>query len=87
MTKFDYYEFTLGNWWSSAIFNGDYSGLNDEEIAQLESFMESAIPVERRARGHWDGFSEEDSLGFCRDDVTGLGGDCYKARFYFPMEG
>lgn len=84
--KFDHYEFRLGDWWASAIINGDESGLTDKESAELAAFITGTIPAARLARGHWDGFAEDDSLGFCRDEITGLGGDCYRARFYFPTD-
>lgn len=80
---FDQYEFTLGSWWASAVINGDYSGLTDSEEKQLTVFM--AEYQDKHPRGHWDGFSEEDSQGFTRDEITGLGGDCYKVRYMFPV--
>jgi len=83
--KWDYYEFTLGSWWASAIINGDYSGLTDDESARLDEFMRDRIPT--GLRGHWDGFDEEtDYRGFTRDEITGLAGDCYKARFMFMVD-
>ena len=82
--KFDCYEFTLGSWWASAIINGDYSSLTDKETASLNDFM--TVYATDHPGGYWDGFAEEDSRGFCRDEITGLGGDCYKVRYYFPLE-
>lgn len=81
--QFDYYEYQICGAYASAIINGDYSGLSDEEERQLNDFLAS-VP---RNDGHWDGFDEEeDSCGFSRDDVSGLLGDCYKARYYFPLK-
>lgn len=74
--NFEQYDFQLGDWWASAIINGDYSGLSDGEEAELDAWLAANSIGE----GHWDGFGEEDSLGFCRDDITGLGGDCYRVR-------
>ena len=83
--RFDSYEFTLGGWWASAIINGDTSGLTEKEAAQLADWQ-SDFHV-NHPKGHWDGFSEDtDSMGFCRDEITGLAGDCYKVRYYFPLE-
>lgn len=78
--KWDQYEFRLGSWWATAIINGDYSGLSDQETAQLDQWIAS----QELPNGHWDGFDEEkDSLGFSRDDITGMAGDCYRVRYHF----
>lgn len=77
----DYVEFTLSDHWASAVINSDYSGLSDEEERQLDAFLQ-AVAAERGA-GHWDGWAEEDSQGFDRDEITGLRGDCSRARYHF----
>jgi hypothetical protein len=76
MAQFEQYEFTLGSWWASAIINGDYSSLTTDECATLNNWLEANSV----GPGHWDGFGEEDSLGFTTDEITGLKGDCYRVR-------
>ena len=78
----DCYEYQLSGHWASAIINGDYSGLEDTEEKQLNNWLESLPKV----NGHIDGFDERDSLGFCRDDITGLFSDCFKVRLMFQMK-
>ena len=77
--EFEQYDFRLGDWWASAIINGDYSSLTSEECATLETWLKNNAP----GRGHWSGFNEEeDSLGFTTDDISGLKGECYKATWF-----
>lgn len=60
-SDWDYYEFSIGEHFVSAIINGDYSGLNDEEEKQLDEFLLD-FPV-----GHW---GYEDLIGFSDDCRT-----------------
>jgi len=80
--KFNHITFTIGNWFASAIINGDYTGLTGKEEQQLDNFLESE--TRGLPRGHWDGFGEEDSAGFATDEVTGVKGDCSTVRYYYP---
>lgn len=34
-------EYTLPAFWASALINGDYTGLSDEDEAELEAWLES----------------------------------------------
>jgi hypothetical protein len=90
--KIQFVEFTIGQ--HSALVNNDWSGLSDEDIKALKSF------VPRRV-GHWDigtlcpehaAYECPDSCEhrdsniaydsfFDRCDVTGLHSDCVDARF------
>ena len=81
--KFETYEYTLGDWWACALINGDETGLSDAESEQLDAWIASQTWAGKAY--HFDGFSEEDSQGFCRDDVTGLAGDCYTFRVLVQM--
>ena len=80
---FDTIEFQLGGWWASALINGDTSGLTDKEERQLAAFV-AEVQTENPG-GYWDGFAEEDSQGFCRDDITDLAGECYTVCYVFPV--
>lgn len=35
----EFVEVTLYSHWASALVNGDYSGLSDEEVAEIEGFI------------------------------------------------
>jgi hypothetical protein len=39
MADFDVIEYTLPAHWASALINGDFSGMNADEIASYDSFM------------------------------------------------
>jgi hypothetical protein len=81
--EFETFEFRLSGHWASAIINGDYSGLSDDEAEQLNSWINNNTP----GGGHFDGFSEDDdSLGFCRDNVSGLMADCFRVRYLQPIK-
>ena len=59
-----------------ALVNADYSGMEDNEITQLESFME--------ANNYADIISpdESDEIGFSRCEITNLYADCVSVKFY-----
>jgi len=78
----DFYEFQIGDFWASAIINGDESGLTDDESKMLKAWHDNLPDVD----GHIDGFDESDSLGFCIDDITGLFSECYRVRLVFKKE-
>jgi hypothetical protein len=82
-TQWDSYEFNISDTYASALINGDWSGLSEDEGLQLVAFLDHNIPV--GLVGHWDGFAEEDANGFSRDAVSGLKGDCYSVRFMFHI--
>lgn len=58
--------FTIGSHFLSALYYGDYSSLEGEEIALLEAFVDS--------NGAEIGDSAD--AGFDRCEITGLSGDC-----------
>lgn len=72
--QFDTYTYTIAQHWACALVNNDWSGLADDECAQLQDFIAS-LP----GPGHWD-FSDEESH-FARDDVSGLFADCIDAIY------
>jgi len=78
--KFDYYAFFVSEHYLSALINGDYSGLSDQEEAELNAWIDS-LPVS----GHFDVISEESDFKQC--DISELHADCYEVRLYFqPQE-
>lgn len=80
----DYVEYKIGEWFATAIVNGDYSGLDDGEERLVKEFLAS-VEAER-GEGYWEGFAEEDSVGFDLCEVSGLRGDCSLARYYFTAK-
>jgi hypothetical protein len=80
--KFDYYTFNIGSHYLSAIINGDYSGLNDQDEADLDRFMDT-LPVKN---GHFDLINYDGETFFSECDVSGLFDDCIEARLYFPID-
>lgn len=74
----DHYEITLAAHYACALINGDYTGLEDSEAADLDAFM----------RDYWnlpdatlDILDQETQ--FATDEVSGLLADCYTCRVYF----
>ena len=65
--RFDTVTVHLAEHWLPALINGDYSGLEDGEVAELEAWA-AANPC--------DHYSPGADLGFTRDDVSGLLADC-----------
>jgi hypothetical protein len=74
---FDYYTYHISGSYLSALINGDYSGLSDEETANFDRFMDNLPPVE----GHFDVIDNSDSFRTC--DICNLYADTYETRLYF----
>jgi hypothetical protein len=73
----DYYQFDIGAHFPAAIFNDDYSGLNDDEANELRDFL---------AQDTVYGATPElmdDEAWFGRCEVTGLHGTVVRVRFHF----
>ena len=72
------YTYKIADHWLSPIINGDYSGLEDQEEAQLNDFLAS-IPkhFHHKSKMHacFDVVDEEGS--FDVDEVSGLHANCY----------
>jgi len=82
--KFEQYEYNICGAYLSAIINGDYSGLVDNEEAELNEFLDDvAIQHEILLPGHWSVDSEEPN--FSMDDVSGLMDDCYECTYNVPI--
>jgi len=72
IAKFEVYDYSIGGWWLPAIINDDYTGLSDEEAAQLNDWLAD------QPDGCW--VVDSDEAGFTTDEVTGLKGDCYDVK-------
>ena len=80
----DYYPFTISEYWLSALINGDYSGLDGDEIEAFSDWEYSSLELVRGAISfHWD--CDNDSY-FGKDDITGLMADVVKVRLVFKKE-
>lgn len=79
--KFDYYTYEIGSHYASAIINGDYSGLIDSDIKELDLFM-SNLPVKN---GHFDIVDYDGEGFFSRCEISGLYSECLNFRLYFPL--
>ncbi len=77
--KFDHYEYRISWAYLSALVNGDYTGLSDEDEAAFTEWLEN---TDRRIT-HWD--VTDHGENFTRCEVTGLMADCSTVRGYFPM--
>lgn len=58
--------FTVGNHFVTALYYGDLSGLNDDEILAFESFTEL----------NGDEIGDSIDIGFDTCEITGVMGDC-----------
>lgn len=74
----DYYELTLAAHYISALVNNDYSGLDDDEAADLDAFMRDLWKLPDATLDLPDG-----EPNFDVDEVSGLHADCYTCRLYF----
>lgn len=74
----DYYELTLASHYLPALINADYTGLNDDEAADLDAFMRDYWKLPDAALTF-----KGDETHFAVDEVSGLHADCYTCRLYF----
>jgi hypothetical protein len=71
----DLIEFTVPEWAMSALINGDYSGLSDEDEAKIDEFVNDTV----QEFGNANFMDGDEDLGFCRsNDIDSLGSNCYK---------
>jgi len=77
MRLIDTYEVVGFSYWASALFNGDHSGLEEEDEARLTAWLNS-LPEE--VFGDPIDYRYE---GFRKDVFDGLGGDAY--TYIFPI--
>lgn len=74
---FAVYEHTVSDKWANAIINGDFSSLTSAECALLDTWLKANIIT---FNGHWDGFMEDDAVGFKICEISGLKSYCYTLR-------
>jgi len=78
------YSYTFADKWLSPIINGDYTGLEDEEVKALDAFFEH-LPKHYHFKtplhGVWDILSDEGY--FTRDDISGLHANCFECTLTF----
>lgn len=74
----DYYELTLAAHYLAALVNDDYTGLDDDEAADLNAFMRDYYRLEDMTIS-----TVGEEPHFTIDAVSGLYADCYTIRFYF----
>jgi len=78
------YSYTLADHWLSALINGDYSGLEDDEVLALDAFLEylpKHYHYKTPTHGVWDVISDEGY--FARDDISGLHANCFECTLTF----
>jgi hypothetical protein len=76
----DHYTLTLASHYASALINDDYSGLDDNEAADLDAFMRELY------RDHFEGritLEPEAESYFGIDEVSGLHADVLDFQFWF----
>jgi hypothetical protein len=80
------YDYTIGAHFASAIVNGDYSGLEDNEGRQFDQFM-AALPnhyhYKTKKIKNFDLVDYEQEPNFDRCDITGLYSDCLHFRLTY----
>lgn len=74
----DYYDFAIAGHFLSALINGDYTGLDDNEAKQLDQFVNHWQVLQSAT---WDCLTEHPDLNIC--DITGLLAATHKTRLYF----
>ena len=80
------YDYKISAHFASAIINGDYSGLQDSEAAQLDQFM-AGLPNhyhhKTKTIKHFDLVDYDQYPDFNRCEITGLHSDCLDFRLTY----
>ena len=82
MKTWDHYEYHIAGYYMAALINRDNSGLNLDEVGELETFIDNAYSNAREKGftiGHWDA-DTEDSCNVRTCDVSGLYADVTTVR-------
>jgi len=81
-----FYDYVLGSHLASAIVNGDYSGLSDDEAEQLDQFI-ADLPNHYHYKAkqfkNFDMVNYSEDPHFSRCEITGLQGDCLTFRLTY----
>ena len=78
-------EYTVPEWALSALFNGDTSGLEDEDEAAIAAFLKSEKLLEQQ--GHWSYDSENNEPYFSRsNDIHNLGDNVVNIQWVYRIE-
>ena len=75
----DFYEYTIGSHFLSAIINSDCSGLDDRDEWFLDEFLANLPPA--AVGGSWDVQDGEAEFALC--EVTNLYSDCVTVKLHF----
>ena len=73
--NFETYTYSIAGHWVCPLMYGDYSGLEDDEVALVDNFV-AGLPD---GLGHWANWSASPDFGW--DAVSGLMADCYEAKY------
>jgi len=77
----NYHEYSLPSYWASYLVNKDPSGLNDDEIAEVDDWINGEI--KKNELSSFDCVSASDEPSFSRNnDANSLGGDVLEYVFY-----
>jgi hypothetical protein len=75
----DLNEYIVPDWAMSALINGDYSGLSDEDEQKLEMFIKEVTSENGNANFMLGDIDGKDDLGFKHsNDIDNLGSNAYK---------
>jgi len=80
MNTYTEYHFTIPAWAMSPLFNGDESGISDEDKIALDLFLDE-VGLECGA-GHWSYEHDDEGYYSHRNAVDGnLGNDCHDCTY------
>lgn len=75
----DLIEYDIPSWAMSALINGDYSGLSEEDEEKLNKFTSEVVSANGNANFMLGDIEGKDNLGFKHyNDIDNLGGDVYR---------
>ena len=64
----DHYTYHIADHFLPAMINDDYSGLSDDEVGELEAFIDEAFTDAREddfKASHWTVEDDSENIGFC----------------------
>lgn len=85
--SWDFLEFTIAGHYLSALINGDTSGLEDQEIKDLETFEQNAYSVAKSCKAvawHWS--IDTECANFARCEVSNLFASVFDVSLHFKIK-
>ena len=82
-TKFEQYDFVINQFYLPVLINDDYSGLDDQDIDNIKSFLDSLDQIKQIEDALHYHIDYDTNINFTRCEVCKLKANCVDVRVMF----